>query len=276
MFGDGIEIANSRSHFDFKCSLFHQRDQTAHTFIINNTMKFTTTILQALVLAQAISFGAAKRGMMKYYYDEDKGKGGGDYEGKGGDYEGGKGYSSSSSSGKGKGGSYSSSGKGKGYTPPTHPSTTDTPDSTTTAPDSTTTTPDKCDGLLDVINDNTFKSMGNATQVGDDSPGTLLLFSDNEVTVNMGGGTVSVGKASGSCTVLGNGGASNCLVTVDVDEAGSIAHQGNLAVSTGTGKLVVTGGSDCFEGIVGTATVDIDKFDDGILTLGVDFDVRVL
>jgi hypothetical protein len=251
-------------------------------------MKFTCTILKALFVTQAISLGAAKREPGVYNW---KGKGHGESsgsgKGKGGSYSAGKGtkgkggYSSESTSGKGKGGSYPA-GKGKGYTPTTKEPTID------------------CDAILHALKNNTFKSVGAATLLFDDGRGigSRAIFSKNEVYIDGNdANTDPVAFVSGYCTVLqifetGSDSAHpllECQVTVDVeDDAGSITHQGLLEGGVGFfdadtidhDELIVTGGSKCFEGIVGTAHFDefsLDQdADDMQLTILLKFDVRVL
>lgn len=235
-------------------------------------MKFTTTILQALLVAQAVSLGAAKR---KSYEMEGKGKGGYYVS----ESSSGKGKGSSSTSGKGKGGSYSA---GKGYTP------------------TTTEEPNVCDGILHALNDNTFKSVGAVVAKGDGLAGTQVLFSKNPVVIVDGDTTTPVASASGYCTVVGffdERPSLDCQVTVDVFDAGSITHQGILDTGLGDSEidaddidddqLIVTGGSNCFEGIVGTAdfeSLQIQELPEPYdgeetsleLTILLSFDVRVL
>jgi len=133
--------------------------------------------------------------------------------------------------GKGKGydSSSSDSGKGKGYVPPEdHP----------------------CNGALEALVGD-IRVVGTGVSVGG-GEGTRLLFSDNTLLVD----DVVSGLASGICTVLGMteaGPSIHCEVTIDVDNLGTITHQGKVD------NLVIIGGTGCYEGIVGSVTAELSE-----------------
>lgn len=211
-------------------------------------MKFASTFLQALIVAQTLTYGAAKGskgGYGKGYMDGGKGymdgKGKGSVNGKGTDSSG-KGYSPSSVSGKGGKGSYSPSSDDKDK--------------------------EKCEGSLKLLQD-TLKVVGDGVidDVGGGGAGTRLLFANNILSAE----DEAIGKVSGVCTFLpGDSDSTYCLVTIEVDEVGSIAHQGLQD------NLIITGGSGCYEGVVGSASlvmIDLDATAFPAFTWELDVDV---
>jgi hypothetical protein len=70
-----------------------------------------------------------------------------------------------------------------------------------------------------------------------------------------------------------------CEVLVTVGEFGTFAHQGTLISQEGQfldGKLVITGGFDCYEGIVGSTSIGaMDPPDEMVWDLDVKVDARL-
>lgn len=202
-------------------------------------MKFTTsTVLSSLLLAQALVYGDAKGKKEKYHSEYSYGKG--------------KGHKSSSSSGKGKGkGGYSDDDYKGEYK--------------------------KCMGAHKAL-EAALKVTGTlGMHMTDDPPvGMRLFFSDHELSRDGEG----VGSISGQCTALDEDMQYYCLASITIGEYGTIVHQGTLNGDEEAflnDALVITGGSDCYEGIVGTTSiVATDDPVDMEWEFYVEFDARLL
>jgi hypothetical protein len=210
-------------------------------------MKFTTsTVLSKLLLAQALVYGDAKGKKEKYHSESSYGKG--------------KGYMSSSSSGKGKG--YSSdSGKGKGGY----------------SDDDYKGDYKKCMGALKALDDALKVTGILGMDMPDPGPvGMRLFFSDHELSRD----GERVGSISGQCTAIDAEMQYYCLASITIGEYGTIIHQGTLNGDEEAflnDSLVITGGFDCYEGIVGTTSIVATSDPVGMeWEFYVEFDARLL